>query len=212
MTAAELIKKLENDKEYQARIRQRNLEIKEKWDLVAKESESFSKECKQAGYSLETAWDLIMVEEPYPELIPILIKYLEEKNHSPKFREGIARALAVSDSYPYFDRLLKLYYESKEEYETVPWAIACALSAAAVTQEQLDVIEKMIYDKEIGEDRFALLSSIKSMKGNQKQRVLAYAHSDEALKKNLRISMQNNEISSRKRLPVTEWLFSHCII
>lgn len=187
MTAAELIKKLENDKDYQERICQKDLELKQKHDLLVKESESFANECKQAGYALETAWDLIMVEEPYPELVPVLIKYLEEKNHSTKFREGIARALAVFDSSPYFDRLLKVYYESKGEYETVPWAIACALSAAAVTQLQLDVIEKMIYDKEIGDDRSALLDSIRNMKGKQKQRVLAYARSDEALKKNLRI-------------------------
>ena len=185
MTAEELMKKLSDDKTYQERNHLKDLEIKRNHDLLAKEYEQFSNDCKKFGYSLETAWDLIMVEESYSDLIPVLINYLAEKNHSPKFREGIARALAVYDSSPYFNKILELYYESKDEHESVHWAIACALSAAAITQDQLDVIEKLILNKDIGNDRNALLDSIPKMKGEQRIRVVDYAKSDLQLKINL---------------------------
>ena len=193
LTATELMKKLENDKDYQEKKKQKDFALKQKHELLVKEYKSFSKECKKLGYSLETAWDLVMVKQPYPDLIPILMKYLEEKNHSSKFREGIARALAVYDSSPYFDRLFELYKESKNECKNVSWAIACTLSASALTQEQFDIIEKMIYNKEIGNDRNALLNAIKRMKGEQKKRCLAYARQDEALRINLGDSKLDKE-------------------
>lgn len=187
MTASELIKQLEKDKNYQDKLNEKTVEIQKKHDILVKESKCFSKDCSKFGYSLETAWDLIMIKDSYPDLIPLLMKYIEEKNHSAEFREGIARALAVKDSSPFFNRLLKLYYEAEKEPETVRWAFVCALSAAAITQEQLDVIENMIYDEKLGEDRIGLLDAIKKMKLVQKKRVIEYVSKDDKLSENLKI-------------------------
>lgn len=123
--------------------------------------------------------------EPYPKLIPILIKYLEQKSHSSQFKEGVARALAVRDSSDYFDKIIALYNDAKEDAETVRWAIACAICESARTQEQLTIVEQMIYDEKIGNDRNALLDAIKRMKGEQKKRCLAYVNANEALRINL---------------------------
>ncbi|MBD5447817.1 MAG: hypothetical protein HDR32_08810 [Treponema sp.] len=113
------------------------------------------------------------------------MKYLEEKKHSPKFREGVARALAVPKASPYFDRILAQYNDAKEEHEVVRWSIACAICASARTQEQLNIVEQMIYDEKIGNDRNALTGAMRRMKGEQKERCLAYVKADEKLRINL---------------------------
>ncbi|MCH5294227.1 MAG: hypothetical protein J1E07_10880 [Treponema sp.] len=185
ITAKELMEKLAKDKDYQERARKKKAKILEAAAKLDKEYKPFSRECKRAGHSVETAWDLLPVKKPYPELMPILMKYLEEKNHSPRFRDGVARAMAVPEASPYFDRILAQYYDAKDEHETVRWAIALAICESARTQEQLDVVEQMIYDEKVGNDRNALLGAIKRMKGEQKKRCLAYVNDTEALRINL---------------------------
>lgn len=152
---------------------------------MVQKSKSFSNDCRRLGYDLETTWDAIPVAKKAPELIPILMKYLEEKKHSPKFREGVARALAVPKASPYFDRILAQYNDAKEEHEVVRWSIACAICASARTQEQLNIVEQMIYDEKIGNDRNALTGAMRRMKGEQKERCLAYVKADEKLRINL---------------------------
>lgn len=185
ITAKELIEKLAKDEKYQEMMRKKEEKLLEADRKLVREYEPFSRDCTQAGYSFETAWEVIPVAKQTPELIPILLKYLEEKNHSPRFREGVARALAVPKASPYFDRILAQYNDAKEERETVRWAIALAVCESARTQEQLNIVEQMIYDEKIGNDRNALTGAMKRMKGEQKKRCLAYVKADAVLWKNL---------------------------
>lgn len=186
MTAKELIEKLKNDEKYISIVEEKERKIKKEIDLLDNEYKEFAQDCKNVGYILTTAWDLIDIKEPYPRLIPVLLKYLEEENHSPKFREGIARAMAVSDSSPYFFKILKLYHQSGNDSGNVKWAIACALSVAAQNQEQYDVIEKMIKDKSLGTYRNALLYTVRNMEDIQKKRLSEFIKHDSQLSINFK--------------------------
>lgn len=186
MTAEELLNKLKNNKDYQDMFNKKNFERQKQHDALVQEAKSFSNDCLSVGYELETPWDLISVKEPYPKLIPILIKHFEQKNYSPKFREGVARALAVKDSSDFFDIILSLYNNTSDKAGNVKWAIACALSGAATTQKHFDIIEQLILDAENGNSRNALLDTIKHMKKEQKERILKYALTDSQLLPNLK--------------------------
>jgi hypothetical protein len=178
---------LKNDTNYQLEFEKREQERKREWAMLEAEYSEFAKDCFDTGYCLKTAWDLIEIADPYPALIPVLIKHLHKENHSAKFREGIARALAVYDSASYFNEIFSIYSETRNEPETVRWAIASALSVAAREKQDFDIIEKLIFDKNIGNDRSALLYAVKHMSGEQRKRVLAFAKSEPELKINLRV-------------------------
>lgn len=187
MTTEELLNKLKNDKQYQARLKTREEDLQKRHEILVKESKSFSKDCYLLGYELETPWDLINISEPYPKLIPTLIKYLEQENYSSQFREGVARSLAVKDSTEYFDNILHQYNKTPVTSENVKWAIACALSESARTQNHYDIIEKLICDVENGVSRNALLDTVKRMRKEQKETILQYARTDVQLLPNLKM-------------------------
>lgn len=182
ITAAELMLSLSNDQSYKAKREKEEQERKQKLDLLEKEYVSFSKDCAELGHLIKTAWDLVQTAKPYPDLIPVLIKYLEEENHSAKFREGIARALATADSFIYFDKILEQYIKTGSQQNEVRWAIGCALAQAAQDQETLNKIEVILFDKKYGRDRAPLIQAIKRMQKKQRMKVIEMAAGDDELK------------------------------
>jgi hypothetical protein len=185
VTAAELMASLKNDPAFLAARAKEEQERQGELALLEAEYADFARDCFLVGYSLKTAWDLVQTDKPYPELIPILVKHLREENHSAKFREGIARALASPESSKYFAEIFSLFVAAKEQPPTVRWAIACALSVAAQDQQDLDTLEGLLLDKKIGQDRNALLQAVKRMPKEQRERVLSFAREDAELKINL---------------------------
>lgn len=188
MTAEELLNKLKDDKKYQKKISEKESELRKKHDELVQESKMFSEDCKHFGYNLQTPWDLINISEPYPKLIPILVKYLEQNNYSSKFREGVARALAVKDASDYFDNILCQYNNASVVSENLKWAIACALSGAATLQKHFDVIKQLIFDRRNGNSRNALLDTVKLMNIEQKKEILEYVKTDVQLLPNLKMN------------------------
>jgi len=66
-------------------------------------------ELRDAGFDVESAWDLVNTAEPYPAALPILLKHLS-RPYPDRVREGIARALAVrGDAAFAWDELCQLY-------------------------------------------------------------------------------------------------------
>jgi hypothetical protein len=187
MTAGEFIKSLESDPEY-IKMKEKQEQERRKW-LTAFEVECsvFAHECSRFGYQIKTTGGLVGKKNLNPELVSIMIKYLYDTSYSKEFREGIASSLVVPEAAPHFGDLLDLFQREKDEGSHIRWTIALALSAAAKKQDDLNIIEQLIFDKKVGVDRNALLGAIKRMKGEQRERTITFAREDPVLKTNLQV-------------------------
>jgi hypothetical protein len=187
ITAAELMTRLQNDPTYQVEREREEQEREKSLAQLEAEFSEFAQECFRAGYSLKTAWDLVQTDKPYPELVPILVKYLGEEGHSVKYREGVARALATSDSAGFFCDILLQFNTAGDQSKGVRWAIACALAQAAQDEDSLDTVERLLADKSFGRDRAPLVQAIKRMPKEQRTRVISSAVKDSDLKEDLKL-------------------------
>jgi hypothetical protein len=186
-TVEEFTTSLEQDPEYIKMRERKKQDLLERQALLEAECLPFVTECSRFGYNIKTTWDLMKEENLNPELVSIMVKFLYESNYSEKFREGIAHSLIVPESVPYFKDFLNLFLKEKKEGSPIRYSIATILSEAARKQDELDIIEDLIFDKKIGVDRSAFLGAIKRMKGDQRKRTLAFAKEDPQLKINLRV-------------------------
>ena len=180
------IRQREQDPEYIKIKEGQEQEHLERIIALEDESSAFVQECARFGYNIKTAGSLVSLKNINPELIPVMIKYLNESGYSDAFRESVAFSLDVPESVPYFKDILDLFSREKDKESSACWAIACALAGAAKKQEDVDTIEQMIYDKNLGAVRSAFLHIVKKqMKGEQQERVLSFAKEDAELKNNL---------------------------
>lgn len=116
--------------------------LKEEW---AEESKDFLKEIREKGWNIETEYDLVNTKESYPELIPILSKYLDA-NFNRRILEGIVRALTIKEArgigLP--AKLLDLYDKvpMESEYQGFRWAISNAIWFT-VTKKDKDIVPRI---------------------------------------------------------------------
>ena len=185
--AGEFIESLKKNPEYNKMKEKQNQEMLKKEALLEAECLTFVNDCSRFGYIIKTTWDLMGKKHLEPELVSIMIKYLRESKYSEKFREGIARSLTVPESEPYFNDIFELFTREKNEGSPIRWSIALALSYTAKKENELNIIESLIFDKKVGVDRSALLGAIKRMKGDQRERTLVFTREDPQLKINLHI-------------------------
>ena len=163
-------------------------ELQKRNEAFLIESIPYVQDCSRFGYNIKTAWGLANEKSINPELIPIMLNYLSDKNYSDIFRECIARSLDVPEAAPYFNDVLNMFNNENNDSK-VKWVIGHALSLLAKKQDEVDIIEKMIYDKKLGINRSPFLHTVKKqMKGEQLERVLAFAREDPELKINLKVN------------------------
>ena len=106
MRADELMRELESDPAWFAKQKKRELLQAERRDVHDADQKQLVGEINAAGYQINCVWDLVnntaheVLERnftgEYPVAYPILIKHLT-LDHLPAIREGIIRALTVSD-------------------------------------------------------------------------------------------------------------------
>ena len=180
VTAAELMEKLSKDKDYQARIEQRNKQIKERKDSYNKEQKELLSDLKNVGLEVKSVWDLVNTGEPYPAAIPVLLKHLRG-SYSDRTKEGIARALAVPEAKHAWDIIL-------EEFDKNPdltslgskWGLGCALSVIAHVTKRYDETVHILRDKQHGVNRMALLDVLsRSRKPEIRSKLLEFADDPE---------------------------------
>jgi hypothetical protein len=104
--AGEVMARLEEDPEYQARRRAQETALAELGAACAADEHLLVAEIREAGYDVDSVWDLVnsaphpvLVRRfigPYPHAYPILVRHLQVRHH-PRIREGVIRALTVRD-------------------------------------------------------------------------------------------------------------------
>jgi hypothetical protein len=137
------------------------------------------KELRAAGYTVNSVWDLVNIETPYPMALPILLNHLQRSYPDP-VREGIARALAVPDSRFGWAVLTRLYQE--EQGARAKDGLAVAIAGAANNEVIRDVIN-LARDTRHGPSRLLLLSALERSNDPQARAALMDLGTDPELKK-----------------------------
>ena len=136
-TAAELLRELEADPEWVAARDERERQLSHKKRFYAAAQTELVSEIRSLGYDVESVWDLVnnsphpVLERrftgPYPLAYPVLVRHLGV-SHLPKVREGIIRALSVSDASGAAKPALLREF-SIESNPELRWVLALALSS-----------------------------------------------------------------------------------
>ena len=138
ISAGELMAKLEADRSTAlSRARAQEEEFQRRAAELRRAEAPLVEELRKAGYSVESAWDLVNTAAPYPEALPILLDHLA-RPYPPPVREGIARALAVPEAKFGWSVLVRLFREEREK--RVKDGLACAIAEAADDEVIGDVI------------------------------------------------------------------------
>jgi hypothetical protein len=156
-TAAELMAELEADPEYVAERQRREAELQRKAEEWRRAEAPLAAELRDAGFDVDSAWDLVNTSTPYPEALPILLEHLE-RPYPDRVREGIARALAVRDAEFGAGVLIRLYREEPTGTDAKD-GLAVAIGEAA-NDEVIDEVIELAGDPAQGTSRVLLLDAL----------------------------------------------------
>ena len=98
ITAGELMAQLENDPEYQERLREKKRERAELRRLDAEDEKELVAECNEAGFAITSVWDFVKMKESYAAALPILARHLEMPHRRIVFK-SILRAISVPEAW-----------------------------------------------------------------------------------------------------------------
>lgn len=148
-------------------------------------------ECHSLGFAITTPSDLYHYES-IKILVPVLLRHLQDRHYLAASRERIGRALegAKRDELTlYFNELLQMY-EAEPAHDDpniggVRWVIGCLLAKAAKGKVAFEKIEELLFDKSYGSDRMSLLSCVRRMPKEQKERVKEKIMQDQLLRENI---------------------------
>jgi hypothetical protein len=157
VTAKELMERLEKDEAYLRRRAESEKNMAERSARLRQEEEPLLAELRTVGFDLESVYDLVNTGEPYPAAVPILMKHLYLP-YSDSTKSGIARALAVPDSIPYWQPLKDMFCQTPEC--PVKQGLACALSVIASKTKRYDEIFEILNDESQGSSKSLLLDVI----------------------------------------------------
>ena len=157
ISATELMARLETDQEYQRKKEVFDAEVTERRAVLGAAERPSVQDLGEAGVEVESVWDLVNTEQPYPDALPVLMEHLERGRYPERVMESLGRALAVKPSVQYWDRLKALYLAARHPGEEDGTAVALA---ACATELQLDDLISFLSIEESGESRIYFLRSI----------------------------------------------------
>jgi hypothetical protein len=156
ITTRELMRHLESDPAYQARVEALAHEEAE----LRKAEGPLLRDLAAAGIEVASVWYVANIRKPYTRVLPILIDHIQ-RPYPIAIKEGIARALAVRESRFAWPLLLKLYDSALEP--RMRDALAQTLSGASHDGVIEDVIERATNPGN-GASRLHLLPALKRSK------------------------------------------------
>jgi hypothetical protein len=134
----------------------------------------------EAGYPVQSVWDLVNTSAPYPRALPILLQHLQQP-YPLRVRQGIARAMAVPASRFAWETLLKLFKQDFDQGTNgLKWCIGCALAAAADDSVIQDVID-LFGDPRHGRNRIVFATTLERSRAANAQIALEKAREDPQL-------------------------------
>jgi hypothetical protein len=154
VSAEDLMKELESDPDYLARQAQDDARRARRDAELAVAEKPLLEELRTVGCNVESAWDLVNKDDPYPKVLPILLEHLS-RPYPDRVREGIARALAVRDARFAWGTLKELYEAEPAGTDTKD-GLAVALAAMSDDDNLAELVD-LVDDAAHGESRVLLL-------------------------------------------------------
>lgn len=169
---------LEADEDYQAEVKRQDDERDRRVAKWRQAEAPLVEELREAGFEVDTAWDLVNTSTPYPEALPILLTHLE-RPYPDRVREGIARALAVRPAKFGWGQLVRLY---RQEEAGTDAKDGLAVALAAVSDDELvDEVIALARDPQHGESRILLLRRLKRSRSGEARAALERFADDSVL-------------------------------
>lgn len=176
---------------------------------LAIEEKPILMELRNAGFAINSVWDLVNTSHRYERAIPILLKHLLDP-YSDRTREGIARALAVPEQevQSAWRTLVEEYRKAPEgrgsvapdDSEEFPLrakdGLAVALSAT-VTDATIEELIALAKDPANGDSRLLLLRGIRKSKNPAAKKAIEELASDQALAKEIASWTKRNKAGRR---------------
>lgn len=114
----------------------------------------------EAGYRIDSVWDLVNTSDSYPEAIPILLRHLPSAKH-PVLRQGIGRALAVQEAEGVAGPVILDELRHEHDPET-RWVLANTLTIVA-DRKDADEIKALVGDHRYDDVRDRLSQALKNV-------------------------------------------------
>ncbi|WP_392507564.1 hypothetical protein ACF3NT_11535 [Naumannella halotolerans] len=187
ITAQELIEQIAADPELLAKLRDQENYHQEKAAEYSAEERPVVEKIRAAGVNVDSVWDLVNTDVPYPSALPILVSELESGQYSDRLREGIARALAVKPAVRYWTTLKGLLKSARGPDESA--GLAAAVVACA-HEEHVDELIEMINDKTLGDNRILFIGPVATLGGKRgREAVRDAARRDPVLRQEARSAL-----------------------
>ncbi len=178
MGAEEFAAQLAADQEYQRQRAAFDKQLEEKAAVWRAAETPLVAELKAVGVDVESVWDLVNTDTPYPSALPILIRYLEAGDLPDRVLEGVGRALAVGPAIEFWDRLVELVLSPSSEGQAEGSSVAVA---ACATAEQVDDLIRIVTETKRRPEHIFFLRPILRFGGERGRDLLASLYADPAL-------------------------------
>lgn len=178
MGAEEFAARLAANKEYQEERAAFEQQLEAKAARWRAAEEPVVGELRAVGVEVDSVWDLVNTDVPYPLALPVLIRYLEDGELPDRVLEGVGRALAVGPAIAFWDRLIPLVLSPASAGQAEGSAVALA---ACVTAERVDDLIQIVTEEERRPEHIFFLRPILKLGGERGRDVLVSLDSDPVL-------------------------------
>jgi len=175
ISATDLVAELQNDPEYQLKMRTDEAERKAKVQELRRAEQPIVADLRKAAVQVDSVWDLVNTSEPYPAALPVLMNHMERGGYPDRVMESLGRALAVKPAVAFWERIKALYLAPRSPGEEDGAAVALA---ACATEAQFDDLVDFLSLPQRGESRIYFIRPILKVGGNRGRELVEALRSD----------------------------------
>lgn len=180
ISATELMAQLEEDEDYQRRIRAAEAAREVRVRELNHAEQPIVADLRAAGVQVDSVWDLVNTAVPYPGALPILMDHLERGGYPNRVMESLGRALAVKPAVAFWDQLKARYLQPRSPGEREGAAVALAASA---TSTEIDDLVGLLSEEDCGESRIYFVRPILALGGARGKELIETLRADPVLGK-----------------------------
>ncbi|CRK57064.1 hypothetical protein [Alloactinosynnema sp. L-07] len=173
--------KLNNDPEFVAAARHREQVRQQRREEYAALERPWVDQLREAGYDVDSVWDLFNKKLDYHAAIPMLMEWLPQVTDR-RVKESLVRALSVRWAKPQAAPLLISQFRDLDDdaQSGLRWAIGNALEVVADDSVCADLVE-LARDRRYGKAREMIVIALGKMKKTRPVQVLIELLDDEVV-------------------------------
>lgn len=162
-SAAELMEALQSGPDFVARQKQREADAQQNIETYRIASSGVRADLAAVGFEVEAVRDLRLLGRPYPEAVPVLVRWLPLVKYD-ALKEDIVRTLSVPWARDATSLLLDEFERADNATETgLRWAIGAAIEVHA-TDEIANEMIKLAKDRRYGRAREMVVLGLGKLK------------------------------------------------